>query len=122
MDNKRKSNEILEQMLELSERVIKYTEQKKNIPRSVSDQLIRSVTAIGANNAEAQDASSKKDFINKIFIGKKESGEAKYWLILVGRLAGEDDELLYFTQKVQHFSMMFQKIINTSNNRKTGNG
>ncbi|MBI2592242.1 four helix bundle protein [Candidatus Saccharibacteria bacterium] len=60
MDNKRKSNEILEQMLELSERVIKYTEQQRNIPRSVGDQLIRSITAIGANYAEAQDASSKK--------------------------------------------------------------
>jgi four helix bundle protein len=109
----RKSDEILEQMLDLSARVIKYVEIKK-IPRSVADQLIRSVTSIGANYAEAQNASSKRDFLNKIFIAKKESGEAKYWLKLVARLCGTDDKLDEFTQTSQRFSMMFQKIVNTS--------
>ena len=118
-ENKRKSDEILEQMLELSAQVIKYLQTKESVPRSVAEQLTRSVTSIGANYAESQDASSKKDFLNKIFIAKKESGETKYWLRLVGKLVGEDSKQQNFIQKVQYFSMMFQKIINTSNGRKT---
>ena len=46
-------------------------------------QLIRSATSIGANYAEANAASSKKDFRNKIFICKKEARETSYWLEIV---------------------------------------
>lgn len=46
-------------------------------------QLIRSGTSIGANVEEAQGASSKKDFANKINIAKKEAREARYWLNLI---------------------------------------
>lgn len=112
----RKSDEILEQMLDLSVRVIKHIESKK-LPISVKDQLVRSITSFGANYTEAQNASSKRDFLNKIYIAKKESGEAKYWLKLIERLTGSDEELAEFTQTTQRFSMMFQKIINTSNNK-----
>lgn len=43
-------------------------------------QLIRSATSIGANYKEANSASSKKDFRNKIYIAKKEAEETMYWL------------------------------------------
>ncbi len=46
-------------------------------------QLIRSGTSIRANVEEAQGASSKKDFVNKINIAKKEARETKYWLNLI---------------------------------------
>src|SRR3954468_13144831 len=109
----RKSDEILEQMLDLSVQVIKYIETKK-LPLSVKDQLVRSITSFGANYTEAQNASSKRDFLNKIYIAKKECGEAKYWLKLVESLRGRDEKLAEFAQTTQRFSMMFQKIINTS--------
>jgi four helix bundle protein len=38
------------------------------INRSIISQLIRSATSVGANYCEANNASSKKDFRNKIFI------------------------------------------------------
>ncbi len=41
------------------------------------NQLIRSATSIGANYMEANGASSKKDFQNKIFICKKRSARNK---------------------------------------------
>jgi four helix bundle protein len=115
----RKSDEILEDMLQLSAQVIRFVELKR-IPFSVKDQLIRAVSSIGANYSEAQDASSKRDFLNKIFIAKKEAGEAKYWLKLVERLTVQDEQTATFMEAVQRFSMMFQKTINTSKN-KTGN-
>ncbi len=91
-----------------------------NLPRSVFDQLTRSVTSIGANFSEAQDASSKKDFLNKIFIAKKEASETKYWLAIVTKLTGKNSALNPLSERAQKFLMMLQKIINTSNggNRK----
>ncbi len=42
---------------------------------------------MGANYTEANGASSKKDFKNKIFICKKESKETKYWLRMLAKAA-----------------------------------
>ena len=44
------------------------------------NQLLRSGTSIGANIHEANYASSKADFINKLLIALKESYESDYWL------------------------------------------
>ena len=43
-------------------------------------QLLRSATSIGANMKEADGASSRKDFVNKVTIAKKEAQETEYWL------------------------------------------
>lgn len=113
-----KSETIATEMVDLSVRAIKYVETLA-LPRSVANQLIRSVTSIGANFTEAQDASSKKDFVNKIYIAKKEAAETKYWLSIVRKLIGQSDsELEEIYQQTQSFLMMLQKIINTS---KEGN-
>jgi hypothetical protein len=71
------TKQILEEMLDLSVKVIRYAESQK-VNRSIQDQLIRAITSIGANYSEAQDASSKKDFLNKIYIAKKEASESIY--------------------------------------------
>lgn len=49
----------------------------------ISSQLVRSSTSIGANYREAIEAESKKDFIHKIGICKKEAKETLYWLELL---------------------------------------
>ena len=46
-------------------------------------QLIRSSGSIGANYIEANEALSKKDFIMRAKICRKEAKESKYWLNLV---------------------------------------
>ncbi|MBI5399869.1 four helix bundle protein [Candidatus Saganbacteria bacterium] len=51
--------------------------------RSIADQLIRSGTSVGANMQEADAASSKRDFINKVNISKKEIQETNYWLKII---------------------------------------
>jgi len=114
------STEIVEGMIQLSADVISLC-QRLSLPRSVCDQVIRSVTSIGANFTEAQDASSKKDFLNKIYIAKKEAAETKYWLAVIEKLAGSTEELENFSQQTQRYIMMLQKIVNSSreNNRKS---
>ncbi|MCL2176762.1 MAG: four helix bundle protein [Firmicutes bacterium] len=49
----------------------------------LSKQLLKSATSVGANVAEAQHATSKKDFANKMAIASKEANETKYWLELL---------------------------------------
>jgi len=47
---------------------------------TISKQILRSGTSIGANVAEAGSASSVKDFISKLTIAAKECSETIYWL------------------------------------------
>jgi four helix bundle protein len=57
---------------------------EKNIA-SIEDskQLIRSSGSIGANYIEANESLSKKDFIFRIKISRKEAKESIYWLRLI---------------------------------------
>lgn len=74
-----------ERTAKFSEETIKFCNSLKKdaLALPLLTQLIRAVTSIGANYTEANGASSKKDFANKIFICKKEAQEAKYWLRLL---------------------------------------
>lgn len=114
------TKKILEDMLDLSVVVIRYAESQK-VNRSIQDQLIRAGTSIGANYSEAQDASSKKDFLSKIYIAKKEASETKYWLAIIVKLTGDSNELIAVSEATQRYIMMLQKIVNTSRepNRKS---
>ena len=58
-------------------------EDKKIIDRILIDQIVRSVTSIGANYVEAQAASSKKDFINFVHHSLKSANETKFWLTIL---------------------------------------
>ena len=53
------------------------SEQKQYV---LADQVLRSGTSIGANVAEAECSISKKDFLAKMYIAYKESGETLFWL------------------------------------------
>ena len=50
---------------------------------TLSKQILRSGTSIGANIAEARYGYSRKDFAAKIYIALKECGETLYWLELL---------------------------------------
>jgi len=52
---------------------------------SITNQLERSATSIGANIREAKYAHSKPDFISKLQISLKECYETEYWLELMQR-------------------------------------
>ena len=52
---------------------------------ALANQLLRSGTSIGANNAEACNAISKADFKSKSFIALKEARESLYWIELLKR-------------------------------------
>jgi four helix bundle protein len=85
--------------------------------KSIIIQLIRSATSIGANYAEANAASSKKDFRNKIFICKKEARETSYWLNLVVYIFPEHRQKIDELQKeCYELTAIFQKITSSLKN------
>jgi len=65
---------------------------------SLSNQLLRSGTSIGANNAEATNAVSRQDFRSKSYIALKEARESLYWIDLLhrnGYLTDEQHKSIY---------------------------
>ena len=53
-------------------------DEKKEV--IMSKQVYRSGTSIGANIAESRYAQSSADFVSKLSIALKESGETEFWL------------------------------------------
>ncbi len=93
---------------------------KSNINNPLISQLVRSATSIGANYCEANGASSKKDFKNKIYICKKEAKETKYWLQLISTAnPGQKEQGRKLWQEAQELTLIFSKIILTIEGRNT---
>ena len=59
---------------------------------TLCNQLLRSGTSIGANNAEATNAVSRQDFRSKSYIALKEARESLYWIDLLYRNKYLDDK------------------------------
>ncbi len=77
---------ILEQKsFQFAIRIINLYKHLRSIKKeyTLSKQLLRSGTSIGANIAEAQQAQSRADFVSKLSIALKETTETKYWLRLM---------------------------------------
>ncbi len=60
----------------------------KELPRSISNleygkQVVKASGSVGANYIEANEALSKKDFVMRIKICRKEAKESAYWLRLI---------------------------------------
>lgn len=116
---------------DLEERLGKFGENiidlAKKIPKdaislSIISQLVRAGTSVGANYMEANGASSKADFKNKIHICKKESKETMHWLRMLARAdekaAGECRELW---QETKGYAKIFSSIISSLKNKNLAN-
>lgn len=100
-------NEILELSIEISLRIIAYTEiLESNRKFVVANQLMKSGTSIGANIFEAQSAESRADFIRKFKIADKEAKETEYWLILCERSPS-----YYFDETLKIRLLSIQKLL-----------
>ena len=84
-----------------------------HVSRPIVTQLVRSATSIGANYAEANNASAKKDFRNKAHISKKEAQETKHWLRMLRPCypdyAGRIND---FWREAHELNLILQSIVN----------
>lgn len=86
MEDNKKDNIVLKKSVNFAFLIIDlYKNLYKNKEFILSKQILRSWTSIWANIVEANSASSKKDFLNKINISLKEANETKYWLYLISK-------------------------------------
>ncbi|MFA6278781.1 MAG: four helix bundle protein [Candidatus Paceibacterota bacterium] len=81
-----------EKKFDLEERTLDFAKDVrklvKALPKSVAliedgKQLVRSSGSVGANYIEANEALSKKDFMMRVKIARKEAKESRYWLKLI---------------------------------------
>ena len=80
----------------------------KTLPRTAANaettkQVIRSSGSIGANYIEANESLSKKDFVMRIKICRKEPKETSYWLKLaeLKNSAGENKRRVLMEEAMQ---------------------
>jgi len=80
-----KRYDLEDRTLEFSRRVRVFVKKLPRINVNFEDgkQVIRSSGSVGANYIEANEALSKKDFVHRIKISRKEVKESRYWLRLV---------------------------------------
>jgi len=78
--------DIKERTFEFALRIIKlcqHLDKKLGVSRTLSYQLLKAGTSVGANVEEAQAGQSRPDFISKNSIALKEARECPYWLRLL---------------------------------------
>ncbi len=78
--------DIRERAFAFAVRIVKlcdYLQKTTNVSKSLSGQLLRAGTSVGANLEEAKAGQSRADFISKNSISLKESRESNYWLRLI---------------------------------------
>src|SRR3989344_5889604 len=111
-------------LYDLEERTFKFARDcrafVKKLPKTAGNiednkQLVRSSGSVGANYIEANEAFSKKDFILRAKICRKEAKESRYWLKLVHidetELEKERNDLV---RKVTELMNIFGSIIRKS--------
>lgn len=116
INENRREFDLEERTARFGESIIYFCKRtnKDRVTNPIVSQLVRSATSIGANYCEANNASSKKDFRNKIFICKKEAQETKYWLRMISTaMVEKKDEARELWKEAQELTMIFQKITNT---------
>ena len=116
--------ELSDRLLSFSITIIKFLRKFDNTPENnvIKYQLIKSSSSTGANYEEAQGASSKADFTNKVRISLKEIRETNYWLKVLKGI-NENSEILNDLESLLSESEELKKILGAicataSGNRK----
>ena len=97
---------LLDKSLDLATQIVLFYEEfsKTKKDTTIAKQLLRSATSVGANINEAIYGNSKADFISKLHISLKETGESIYWLKILKntKLVNYDfDSLLSLAEEIK---------------------
>ena len=97
---------LLDKSLDFATQIVLFYEEfsKSKKDTTIAKQLLRSATSIGANINEAVYGNSKADFISKLHISLKETGESIYWLTLLKRtnlIEYRFEELLSLAEEIK---------------------
>lgn len=85
--------------------------------RVIAYQLVKAATSVGANVEEADGAESKRDFVHKMSIARKEGRESRYWISIVRASIVDDDEWKALQQESEELTRILSAIINSAQKR-----
>jgi four helix bundle protein len=93
----------------------------KTLPKTISNiedgkQVVKASGSVGANYREANESLSKKDFLMRIKISRKEAKESAYWLRLIhetNNLRNADDAQTLI-QEANELKKIFSSILKKS--------
>ena len=86
-------------------------------------QLVRSGTSVGANYLEADDADTRKDFIYRIGVCRREARETRYWLRMLASVGSEDaDEITILANEALELTRIFAAIKRSALANKSSTG
>ncbi len=105
--------DIRERTFQFAVRVLRAIQCLKDnsATRVVAYQLAKSATSIGANVEEADGAESKRDFVHKLAIARKEARESRYWLRVVRAAIVDTDEFAALEQESDELVRILSAII-----------
>ena len=112
-------NVVLKRSLQFAVRIVKLHRHLNTNYKifSLSDQILRAGTSVGANVVEAQDAQSEKDFLHKMSIALKEARETRYWIYLLteaGYLDREESCVESLEKDLDELLRLLTSIVKTS--------
>ncbi len=113
--------DLEERTAKFAEEIIKLVKSIKitSINKRIISQLVGSGGSIGANYCEANEAESKRDFMHKISICKKEIKETRHWLRLLRNSNPEINSKVKILQKEnQELLLIFSKIISSCRKKR----
>jgi four helix bundle protein len=99
----------------------KVLDETPGVSRTLSKQLLRSGTSIGANVEESQAAQSTADFVSKLEIALKEARETRYWirLLIASELIPESRLLPLLAEISELIKVIAAIIVKTKQNRQS---
>lgn len=110
---------LLDKSLDFATQIVLFYEafSKSKKDTTIAKQLLRSATSIGANINEAVYGNSKADFISKLHIGLKETGESIYWLTLLSRAGLYEYDYKSLLSLAEEIKRMLIASLNTAKNK-----
>ena len=113
-----KQYDLEERTLKFAKRVRAFVKKLKTTINNIEDgkQLIRASGSVGANYIEANEALSKKDFVMRIKICRKEGKEIRYWLKLINPEGNKEmeQERKELVQEATELTNIFGSILRKS--------
>ncbi len=110
---------LVEKSFEFAAQIVLFYEEfaksKKDV--TIARQLLRSGTSIGANINEAIYGVSKADFISKLHISLKETGESIYWLKIFESTKLIDYDFSGLISIAEEIKRMLIATLNTAKNK-----
>jgi four helix bundle protein len=93
----------------------------KTLPKTIANiedgkQLIKASGSVGANYREANESLSKKDFVFRIKICRKEAKESSYWLRLIHETNNlkNSEDAQWLIQEANELKKIFSSILGKS--------